>query len=325
MLLDALKSLLLESGFRGENVCVLSASKEHTFREHKLPSMNRLNLIGLLLKIRKGDILISGPGGLFQDTTGPWSPLFYSSHIFLAHARKAKVFLYGQSLGPIARKANLALLKLVVSKASLVALRDKNMSYIVPNNKLFFTPDPAFALDFAVNEPIRREGVCFVFRKWYWDLEKIIQAILKLNTSLSIISFQPDLEREEGKRLSKKFGVPFYELVDWREALKLISSFEILFGMRLHSLVVSALASTPFVGISYDPKVKNLCELLKMPYISDERELALLDRYVGTLMVKWDRERERLKEKVQILRNEVKNVFKECMDILMGGNDAKWW
>jgi len=316
MLLDALKDLLIGFGFKEEDIWVLSSSPKDTLREHGLPSLNRMDLLRLSLMINKGDILISGPGGLFQDVTGRWSPVFYSSHVFLAYLKRAKVFLYGQSLGPIVRRLNLHLLKAVTSKAYLVALRDRSLSDLVPKDKLFFTPDPAFALEFPLNEVSEREGILFVFRKWPWDLDELLSVLVKLNIPLAIASFQPSLEREEGLRLSKRYGLPFYELSNWREALRLISSFRLLIGMRLHSLVISALSYTPFIGLSYDPKVKGLCDSLDMPYINGKEEIPLLDRYVDGLMVKWDRKSEELKERVELLRSEVRNVFKECMDIL---------
>ncbi|MCS7233392.1 MAG: polysaccharide pyruvyl transferase family protein [Synergistetes bacterium] len=318
MLLDALKNLLLETGFRRDDIVVLSASPENTLREHMLPAIKRGNFISLLLNIKKGDILISGPGGLFQDVTGPWSPLFYASHIFLALIKGAKIFLYGQSFGPIKRKFNLKLLKFLSSMASLVVLRDKSMSDIVPEGKLFFTPDPAFALCYDQERGKERNGICLVFRRWSWDLDALVSSLIKTGLPLTLVSFQPSLEREEGLDLSRKYELPFYGFEDWKEALNFFSQFKILVGMRLHSLIISAMAFTPFIGISYDPKIKNLCDLLEMPYIEDEKGFSLLDRYVDALMVKWDREKEKLKKKVELLRSEVKAIFVESMDILMG-------
>lgn len=318
MLLDALKELLFEAGFKRENIVVLSASPKDTLREHMLPAIKRENFLKFFLDIKREDILISGPGGLFQDVTGPWSPLFYASHIFLAFLKGAKVFLYGQSLGPIKRRFNLSLLKFLCVRASLIVLRDRSMSDVVPKEKLLFTPDPAFALSFAGEDAKEREGICLVFRMWGWNLDNLVSSLLKTGLPLALASFQPFIEREEGLRLSDKYGLPFYELENWREALKTLSRFKVIVGMRLHSLIISAMSFTPFIGISYDPKVKNLCELLEMPYIEDEESLPILCRYIDSLVVKWDKEKEKLGKKVEFLRSRVKAVFEESMDILMG-------
>lgn len=317
MLLDALKELLLGVGFKEEDIVVLSASPEDTLREHMLPAIKRENLLRLFLNIKRGDILISGPGGLFQDITGPWSPLFYASHIILAFLKGAKVFLYGQGLGPIRSKLSLRLLRFLCLRASLIVLRDKSMSEIVPKEKLFFTPDPAFALSFAGEDSGEREGICFVFRRWNWNLDNIIASLIETGIPLTLASFQPSFEREEGLKLSEKYGLPFYEFRDWKKALKFFSRFKLIVGMRLHSLIISAMSFTPFIGISYDPKVKSLCELLEMPYVECEESFPLLCRYVDALMVKWDKERERLRVKVELLRSKVKAIFEESMDILM--------
>ncbi|MCD6363618.1 MAG: polysaccharide pyruvyl transferase family protein [Synergistetes bacterium] len=321
MLLDALKKLLLLVGVGREDLIVLSASPQKTYEEHGLPSMRRGDLLAIFKTIRKNDLLISGPGGLFQDITGPFTPAFYATHLFLAWIKGAKIWVYGQSLGPIKRKINMALLKLALERASLITLRDSGMKSIVPKEKLCFTPDPAFSLEFS-HAHQERKGICFVFRQWKWNLEEIIQEALKLGHPLTLVSFQPSVEREVGLRLSRRYNLPFVMLDNWLEACELISSFEVVIGMRLHSLVISAITSTPFIGIGYDPKVKNLCIPLGMPCI-DLKGVDFLYRYTNDLMVKWNEISNELREKVELLREKVRVVFKECWNLLLEGGSTR--
>ncbi len=320
MLLDAIKGLLLSVGVRKEDIIVLSSFPQRTRDEHGLPSMRRGDFLGLFRALSRDDLLISGPGGLFQDITGPFTPAFYASHIFLARLRGAKVWIYGQSLGPIRRKANIALLKFALRKASLITLRDSGMIDIVPKEKLRFTPDPAFSVDFFPQGE-RKKGICFVFRRWKWDPEDMIRALLKLGFPLALASFQPLSEEEMGLKLSKKYDLPFVKLDNWVKACEFLSSFKLVVGMRLHSLVISAITFTPFIGIGYDPKVKSLCRLLEMPCIDLEERGEFLYRYTGDLMVKWNEMSNELRNKTEFLRKRVRAVFKECWNLLWeGGN-----
>jgi len=317
MLLDALRALLIEYGFRRDELVVLSASPKETEREHALSSFKRGDLMRLFAEIKRGDLLISGPGGLFQDSTGPWSPAFYASHAFLALLKGAKVLIYGQSLGPIKRRVNLLLVRFLLSKASLVVLRDESMSDMVPRNKLLFTPDPAFILSVGEVSGLR-DGIGIVFRRWKWDLESLLRVLVEMGFPLTLISFQAEREREDGIRLSKMYGLPFLTPSNWAEALRVLSTFKLVIGMRLHSLIMSAMTFTPFIGISYDPKVRSLCELLKMPFLESPRETFAFSGYIRDIMIKWDRKSEGLKCEVEILREKVRSVFTRSLNLLLG-------
>lgn len=322
MLLDALKELLMSMGFGAEDMVVLSASPESTEREHGVPSISRNAFLRLLARITTKDLLISGPGGLFQDVTGPLSPAFYSSHVFIALLKGAKVLMYGQSLGPIRKRFNLYLLKLVCSCASLVVLRDENMSDIVPKEKLLFTPDPSFVLTPSFHGSSGK-GIAFVFRKWKWPVEDILSELLKTGLPVTLVSFQGELESQEGFTLSERYDVPFIAPRTWIEALGVLSSFKVVVGMRLHSLIMSAMSAVPFVGLSYDPKVRRLCEAFDMPFLENQNEPSLVVRYVRDIMVKWDKKREALMSKVGILKEKAKLTFKESLELLYGEGKLK--
>jgi polysaccharide pyruvyl transferase WcaK-like protein len=47
----------------------------------------------------------------------------------------------------------------------------------------------------------------------------------------------------------------------------LMGKMDLVLGMRLHSLIFSVIQGVPSVGISYDPKVKNLMEMVSLPWV----------------------------------------------------------
>jgi polysaccharide pyruvyl transferase WcaK-like protein len=45
------------------------------------------------------------------------------------------------------------------------------------------------------------------------------------------------------------------------EALSVLSSADLVIGLRLHSLVLAAAAGTPFAAVDYDPKIRGFAEM----------------------------------------------------------------
>ncbi|MEE8638769.1 MAG: polysaccharide pyruvyl transferase family protein, partial [Candidatus Margulisiibacteriota bacterium] len=53
-----------------------------------------------------------------------------------------------------------------------------------------------------------------------------------------------------------------------QEMLSLVSQFDLLIGMRLHSLIFSAMSQVPMLGISYDPKIRAFMKKIDQPCLN---------------------------------------------------------
>ena len=51
------------------------------------------------------------------------------------------------------------------------------------------------------------------------------------------------------------------------EKVTIIGQSDLLIGMRLHSLIFSAIQTTPFIAISYDPKIDAFAQIANQPNI----------------------------------------------------------
>ncbi|WP_293914027.1 polysaccharide pyruvyl transferase family protein, partial [Deinococcus sp.] len=63
-------------------------------------------------------------------------------------------------------------------------------------------------------------------------------------------------------------------------ALDAIAGAGMVVGVRLHALILAAAAGTPFVGVSYDPKVSGFCADAGAPSVSTEFDVSALSKLV---------------------------------------------
>lgn len=57
--------------------------------------------------------------------------------------------------------------------------------------------------------------------------------------------------------------------MDIHEKISILSECSLLIGMRLHALILSAVANTPMIGISYDPKIDSFLQQVNQPIIGN--------------------------------------------------------
>jgi polysaccharide pyruvyl transferase WcaK-like protein len=62
--------------------------------------------------------------------------------------------------------------------------------------------------------------------------------------------------------------------IDISKVMGLIKSARFMLAMRLHAVIYAAKAGTPFIGLSYDPKVRGVCEIFSDKYWVDVMDVA---------------------------------------------------
>jgi len=127
--------------------------------------------------------------------------------------------------------------------------------------------------DFSVGTP--REGFITVsVRKWETEAtykSKLAQGLDLLAADGTDIVFVP-MHGEEDAEVSRevaglmnqnKFISPSDATIE--EKMAIIGASKLLIGMRLHALVFASVHTTPFVALSYDPKVEAFADLCSQP------------------------------------------------------------
>ncbi|MCK9479414.1 MAG: polysaccharide pyruvyl transferase CsaB [Firmicutes bacterium] len=267
------------------DITVLSAKPTETGAAYGVRSMHRFNLLKVLRYMRRTKLLISGGGSLLQDVTSTKSLIYYLAVINMAKNAGMKAMVYASGIGPIRGKKNKIRTAKVLNKVDLITLREpesfEELKLLGANHPaITITTDPAFSLraenDALVDNVFKSEkldngkgyfAVCI--RQWKeadngfnTKLAEVCDYINgKYGLTPLFISMQSGTDYNASCNVAKYIKSGYEIIKDCYTAPELIgviSRCKLVIGMRLHSLIYSAVAGVPLFGISYDTKVDSM-------------------------------------------------------------------
>jgi len=292
------------SGFRRHSpeikLVVLSAAPELTAELSGVPAIHRYDLPGVLWEMIKTDVFVSGGGTLFQDATSSRSFWYYLGMVFLAKLLRKKVVIFAQGFGPLRKIFNRWLARFILDRVDLITLRDEDSSRQmkalgVKRPAVLVTADPTALLEIPSKSEGRRilalEGVPLdkpllgvavrgLLRpgsesKLFGILaEKLDELCAKRGLQPVFLLFQcPEDMRAASLVMDrmKEKSYAVFRICRPKEMLALFSQFELVVGMRLHSLIFAAMNHVPMLGISYDPKVEAFMNSIGQPCFKAEQ------------------------------------------------------
>ncbi|MBX9694905.1 MAG: polysaccharide pyruvyl transferase family protein [Cyanobacteria bacterium] len=109
-----------------DHVVVLSNTPEETEKTFSVKSANRWKLPAIAGLLKRSKLLVSGGGGLFQDSTSVKSVIYYSTIVCLARLVGARVAIYAQGVGPLKSQTGATLARLAFSQANGITVRDSS-------------------------------------------------------------------------------------------------------------------------------------------------------------------------------------------------------
>lgn len=289
---------------------VFSGSPEKTILMHGLRAVNRMNPFHLIRELLSCDLLISGGGSLLQDVTGPRSLPYYISIVALAKALGKPVIFYAQGIGPVNRNFSKWLMYKIANKVDYITLRDGDSLLLlqelgINRPPIKVTADPVFALEPSPSDLLKAqsiiqelgiEGARLVgvsVRPWsalegYQPiLAQVLDELVKKDYRIVFIPMDYARDWPESQRvlaLMNEEGYGIQHHLSSTEHIALLSNFDLLVGMRLHSLIFAANRGVPFAGIAYDPKIVAFLKsfgLMPLPE-SSSAMLLELERLLGS-------------------------------------------
>lgn len=270
---------------------VLSGDPAATAGMHGVAAISRTNPVAVIRAIRASHLVISGGGSLLQDVTGPRNIPYYLGVIHLARSLRKPVMVYAQGIGPVRGRLGKALIPRVLNGVSLITARDEESAQLlrslgVTRPPIFVTADASLALEPASAvepAPAGEDGpmdvppgrgplIGLALRSWHEGVDVPGLAALadllasRLGARLVFLPMHRPGDREVAEAVLVRMRTPGTILDRTshpRRLLALLSRFDLVIGMRLHALILAAIAGVPMIGLSYDPKIDNFLRSLE--------------------------------------------------------------
>ncbi len=266
------------------DITVLSENPAETSDIYGVRSIHKYSFLRIIKEVRNGDALIFGGGGLLQDSTSVKSLYYYLSLIFMAKFFGRKVILLGQGIGPVSHRS---VVKRALANIDLIAVRDeKSMRELhdigARPKKSALTADMAFllpppdrakgkkTLDIDGIKKCKKHLIAFAIRRsidnrfspiHYKAVAEACDHLIKEKDSQVVfLIFQYPDDIDAAEKVMSLMKYPAHILLRRcgpAEMLNVISAFDGVVGMRLHSLIFASIAGVPSLGLSYDPKVES--------------------------------------------------------------------
>lgn len=246
----------LRTPFPDAELLVLTNDAAATASLHPgVATANRWRWREALTALSGTDLFVFGGGSLLQDATSARSVLWYALMALLARKKARRVLWWGQGVGPLSSALSKRLVRGIGNQADALTVRDEKSAQLLKEigvrRSIEVVADPAFALDpRPASQPT---GTLVALRRWPGvSPETLARAS---GGTLAIPMHLPD-------DLTAHADLPIF---DWRreqasvqDVLGRFAVAELTVAMRLHALIFSARCATPFVALSYDPKVDAL-------------------------------------------------------------------
>lgn len=242
----------------------------------------RLNWVRSLKKVREADAVIFPGGGLFSDEESWHAVFLWGLHILFARYFWRPVFLLGQSVGPFRKKWTRNFTRFCLAKTEWIGVRDiaseaELRSIGVSMKKIRLGRDSAFWLASRLPKikTLKTSGRIKILvsvrdfvnidPKFWGEFTRALDVITeKFHARISFAELgkgDGDVWKKIKKRAKNSVTWKQLELPESSEdVLKIIKTFDLVIGMRLHSLVAARIVGLPSIGLVYSRKVSEFSE-----------------------------------------------------------------
>ena len=260
-------------------VSVLSNNKNDIKKRYGIKAYNYKNLLQILKAIINCDVLISGGGSLLQNKTSNFSLFYYLFIIFLAKIFFKKVIIFAQGIEPIEGKIQIFITKTILKFVDFVSVRDEKSANLLNKWKIssVVLSDPFYSLVENMEICKNKNGLIIQLRKTFKDSKKLLDDLSEFikkfyQGKITVLSLHKELDEEICQNFVQKLenlGIKaeYIDFYDIEKIITLLNEAKYVISTRLHGLIAASALKTKCFALSYDEKIKTLCDDRNIPYI----------------------------------------------------------
>ncbi|WP_461200860.1 polysaccharide pyruvyl transferase CsaB [Anoxybacillus sp. TBDG-1] len=325
-------------------VTVLSNDPAFTEKTYGVHAVNRWRIGDIVQALRHSDGLISGGGSLLQDQTGWRSIPYYTGIMQIAKWLGKPVIVYAQGMGPVNKKQNQWLMKWTLNQVDRLTVRDEPSAELLKTlgvkQPITVVPDPVMGLKPPTSpttwwkeQSFTRPVIAVSVREWARgrDFERKIAVALDRSVQAGFdVVFIPMHGRHDDEMsgrvlaMMKEHAIVAPYDASIQEKMAMIASAHLLVGMRLHALIFAAVGRTPFIALSYDPKIDAFANQANQSVFAhvedDDWDGEALFSYIQQCMTQHEEQKEIMIRAVVPLQQTAQQTAKEALALFRNKN-----
>jgi len=228
--------------------------------------------------VKDCDFFLLGGGGLF-DGKSLKGMIIWAVQAAAAYHYKKPVILYAQSISSTDSKLKKWIIKKIFRKASFIAVRDENskeiLKEIIPGKPIHTMPDMIFRIENLEKKNNTQDTILICPKKIEWMREELKNAIVEFankliqeNKRVEFLAFAKEDQEyleEIADKITRRDKIEIHGFSENKnDIFEIFKEADFVLGMRLHSVLTAISSKTPFIGINYNPKVKNALESMNL-------------------------------------------------------------
>ena len=253
--------------------------------------------ISLLLALVRAQVLILGGGSLLQDSTSRRSLLYYVALILAARLLGRPVLLWAQGLGPLRAHTSRLLARLSLQLAQGITWRDEQSAAMAAAWGIHAPAgrDPVWCLPRRnaadISDGPAAGAICLCWRPtpllnaagWRRLENQVIEDARRHQAPVCLAPFHAHQDTALLKACAARLQAAGLVCQLWRPRTPWhfvagLAPVRLVVAMRLHAVILAAMADRPLLALSYDPKVEAATTAMAIPTIdlADPEGLAAL-------------------------------------------------
>lgn len=228
--------------------------------------------------VKECDFFLLGGGGLFDGKSLKGMIIWAVQAAFAYHYKKP-VILYAQSVSSTDSKLKKWIIKKIFGKASFIAVRDEDskefLKNIIKGKQIYVMPDMIFRIENSEKRNLEQNKILICPKKIEWMKEELkntlaefANKLIQENKKVEFLVFAKEDRKyleEIADKITQRDKIEIHGFLENKNRIfEIFKEADFALGIRLHSILTAVSNNTPFIGINYNPKVKNTLKSMNL-------------------------------------------------------------